>query len=151
MAKKVIEHNTRSTNMETGEFQEIVKTVTVKTNSQEEFFMLFIKTMSPMFELTSGVDIKVLFRLIQMASYNNGEILLPTEKRRLLCEEFGFQNPNLSNTLDRLKKTGIIKGRRGAFDLNPLFAWKGDLKSRDKAIKKMQLDFKIQYQSTKFD
>ncbi len=151
MAKKVIEHSTRSTNMETGEFQEITKSITVKTDSQEEFFMLFIKAIGPIFKIQSAVDIKVLLRLCQLAVYNGGTIPLTTTKRKELCDELGFQNPNLSNALSRLKKIGVITGQQGEFELNPIIAWKGDLKSRDKAIKKMQLDFKIQYQSTKFD
>lgn len=151
MAKRIIEHKTTSVDTATGETHEVTKSVTIKTDSQEEFIMLFLRSMGPLFEISSGVDIKVLFRLIQLASYNNGEILLTTEKRKKICEEFGFQNPNLSNTLNRLKKTGVIKGYQGTFELNPIFAWKGDLKERARQIKKMELDLKIQYQSDKFD
>jgi len=151
MAKKIIEHNTRTTDLDTGEFQEITKTVTVRTDSQEEFFMLFIKAIGPVFKIKSLVDFKVLLKLCQLSVYNGGSIPLPTLTRKEICEELSLQNPNLSNSLNRLRTMGVITGSQGKFELNPIIAWKGDLKTRDKAIKKMQLDFKIQYQSTKFD
>lgn len=148
---KTIEETTRVTDTATGETKEVVKSIVVKTTSQEEFFMMFAKTMGIVFQIKSVTDFRVLAKLCQLATYNSGQILLTTGTRVQICEELELSNNNLTNSLGSLKKLGIIQGGLGNFSLNPTIAWKGDLRTREKVLKKMRVDFRIEFNSDNFE
>lgn len=136
----------------TGEIvQEMLKTVTFKTADKEEFFMLFIKSLAPLFRISSLPAIKILIKFCQIASYNTGEIVLSSSKRKDICEELEMTNNHFSNMITYLKKQGILYGQHGSFYLNPIISWKGDTNTREESIKKMELHFKLQYENNKFD
>ena len=148
---RTIEETTRVTDTATGETKEIVKTIAVKTNTQEEFFMMFVKAMSALFQIKSLTDFRVLTKLCQLATYNSGVIPLTTAMRISICEELGMKNTHFSNSLSSLKRIGIITGSQGSFELNPTIAWKGDLRTREKVLKKMRVDFRIEFNSDNFE
>jgi hypothetical protein len=151
MAKKVVEHKTEVVNQATGEVTETTKTVTIRTDSQEEFFQMYIQAMTPVFKVTSLPAMKLLMKMCQLAIYNTGEVYLPQGIRAELCEELGMRNNQITNILADLKKLGLVTGEKGVFIINPYIAWKGEKKVRMAEIKKMELNLKIQYQSDKFD
>lgn len=151
MAQKTIEETTRTTDTSTGETKEIVKSIIVKTGSQEEFFMMFVKALSSVYKLKSITDFRVLAKLCQLATYNSGLVSIPPVTRKIICEELGISTNNLTNSLNSLKKLGIITGGGGVFELNPVIAWKGDLRTREKVLKKMRVDFRIEFNSDNFE
>jgi hypothetical protein len=153
MSRKIIEHLTESTNHDSGEVVTIKKSISVTTKTTDEFFMIFVKYLSGFFELTSAVDIKVLIKFCQCADFNTGQVLLPAGKRKELCDELNLKSTHLSNSITRLKAKGLVIGEQGTYELNPIVAWKGDMKTREQLIKQknMRLDFRIDFNSTKFD
>lgn len=152
MSKKVISHTTQVINSDSGEVQEVTKSISIKAASTEEFFMMFVKHMAPFFNLRSLVDMKVLIKFCQIAEYNTGVVLLPTGLRKDICVELGINTPHLSNAIKRLKDHNLISGEQGQYKLNEVIAWKGEVKERDKEIKKnYKLNFRLEYISKAFE
>lgn len=154
MGKRILEHSTETTSIETGETFLVKKSISIQAKTTDDFFMIFIKSLSGFFKIKSAVDIKVLIKFCQIADFNTGQILLPTGTRKDICSELDIQNQHLSNSIARLKTMGLVTGEQGKFELNPLLSWKGEMKEREKLLKKkknMQLDFRINFNSNKFD
>jgi len=151
MAKKLLDYKTQEVNTTTGEVTQVLKTVTIRTDSQDEFFRMYIEAMAPIFKISSLPAMKLLIKMCQLTVYNTGQVYLPQAVRAELCEELGMRNNQITNILADLKKLGVITGEKGVFTVNPCIAWKGEQKARMAEIKKMELNLKIQYQSDKFD
>lgn len=153
MTKRTINHLTEVINSDSGETTTIKKSITVQSKSTDEFFMLFVKYLSGFFELKSAIDIKVLIKFCQLADFNTGKVLLPAGSRKELCIELKMKSPHLSNSITNLKKLGLVAGEQGTYELNPMIAWKGDMKTREQLIKEknLHLDFRINFNSNKFD
>lgn len=136
MAKRVIKETKREyIDPDTGELivQDTEKVTVVKTTT-ESFFMTFIDHMSGVLGLKTIADKKLLEKLCGLAEFNTGVINLSTAVREQLCVDVGINKTNFSKHLKRLKDADLIKGEKGQYTINPLVFWKGDLKSRNKAL-----------------
>lgn len=151
MAKRYIVKSEEQVNEATGEVLTTRKTVTYSTKSTDEFFMVFVKFISGFFELKSALDMKLLIKFCQIADYNTGAVLLPAGLRKELQLELDVKNTHLSNAIARLKKSGLITGEQGRYELNPIVAWKGDIKTRDELIRTKGLEFKMKFTSEEFN
>lgn len=151
MAKKLIVHNEEHINQETGEVTTLRKTVSISTKNSDEFFMVFVKFISGLFELKSANDIKILIKFCQIAEFNTGAVLIPPGRRKEILDELDIQTSHFSNSLNRLKKANLITGEQGNYKLNPIVTWKGDIKTRDSVIKTKGLDFNVKFTSEEFN
>jgi predicted transcriptional regulator len=54
------------------------------------------------------------------AEFNTGKVSLTTQKRKDLATELDISPQTLSNSLTSLKKSKLIDGNNGEFQINPL-------------------------------
>jgi hypothetical protein len=151
MPRKYVIHSEDTVNQATGEVLTTKKTMTFTSKSSDEFFMIFIKFISGFFDLRSAIDMKILIKFCMMSDFNTGMVLIPAGLRKELLVEFGIENSHLSNSIARLKKANLITGEQGKYALNPIVAWKGDIKTRDLLIKEKGLEFKMNFVSEEFN
>lgn len=151
MAKKLIVHNEEIVNNETGEITTVRKSVSITTKNSDEFFMIYVRFVSGLFELSSANDIKILIRFCQLAEFNTGAVLIPAGRRKEMLDEFGMQSSHFSNAIARLKKANLLTGEQGNYKLNPIVVWKGDIKTRDQLIRNKGLDFNVKFTSEEFN
>lgn len=123
---------TQKIDPETGQVMlvEVEKNFTIQS-STDKFYMTFIEYLRPYFQIKYVSDQQTLALLCGMAEYNTGVAKLTPIDRDNLCVQLDISKQQLTNSLGRLKKLGLITGERGIFTINPQVFWKGDIKTRD--------------------
>nr|DAM35141.1 MAG TPA: replication protein [Bacteriophage sp.] len=109
----------------------------------DNYFITFIDSLSPLFELKSISARTLLTWLCCHAEYNTGIIRLTTSDRNTIVEELGMSNNTITNNLATLKKLKIISGEKGNFQINPQIFWKGDTKTRNELLNDRELKIKF--------
>lgn len=113
--------------------QEVQKIIKEKVDS-ENFYMVFLDYMAPLFKLNSDAARKVLDRFCQMAEFNSGRVLLPGPSRKELCDSLEMSANQLTNCIKKLKDCKLITGNGGEYKINPAIFWKGDQSARRQEI-----------------
>lgn len=111
------------------------KTFIEKVESTEHFFMTYIDFIAPWFNLKPEIAKSILMWMCQNAEFDTGKVSLTTQKRKDLCEKLQITPQTLSNALTSLKKSNLVHGKNGEFQINPQIFWKGSQKSRDALLK----------------
>lgn len=145
MAKKIFGSITTVTNKETGESFEEEKTVTVRTEGGDKFYMTFIENLSSLYNIGCVTDVKVLSKMCSMAEYNTYRMLMPKAVRKEIMDELGINTQTMSNALSRLKSVNMISGEDGMYEINPTIFWKGSTKERDRLLKTKGIEIKIKF------
>lgn len=109
------------------------KLIKEKINS-ENFYMVFLDYMAPLFKLNSDAARKVLDRFCQMAEFNTGIVLLPSTTRKAVCDELDMSPTQFANCIKKLKSLNLITGNGGEYKINPAIFWKGDQAVRRKEL-----------------
>jgi hypothetical protein len=137
-----IEKNIRVKNTETiidsgtGEIVTTSKEFTIKTTT-DEFFMMYVQSLSLLHNITSMTDMKVLAKMAGWVDWKTNNCYVSTSRRKELCEELKVKNQALSNSLTRLSASGMIAFvARGEYQVNPYLVWKGSSLDRDRYLKK---------------
>jgi hypothetical protein len=129
---------TRHQNPETRVWEEVetkkVHKITIKPD--DEFYMVYIKYMSPYYEIKYADDIKLLGKLCEWAEFEKGTVYLTSGRRKEVTETLGVHNSNISKSLNRLKELKLIAGSDGEFEINPVVFWKGSKASRMEIMRK---------------
>jgi len=121
------------------------KAILVKTKNSEDFYFTFIQMFQQQLKIKSMTDVHVLTKFCLLMQYNSTTVQLTTARRRQLCEDVGIKLPHLSNSIARLKAIGILIGTDGEYEVNPFFAWKGQLSEREKLIAMKGLEIKVRF------
>lgn len=104
-----------------------------KINS-ENFYMVFLDYMAPLFKIKSNIARQILDRMCQMAQFNSGEVTIAPPDRKAICDELGINAQQFSKALKQLKELNLITGESGKFTINPYVFWKGDQSLRRKEL-----------------
>lgn len=130
---------------ETGELVtvETSKSWRTKVHHSQEFYMVFVNWISLEYKIKSLVAKSILVWMLTNAEYNTGRVLIPTEVRNNICNQYEISNTALSNALKTLKDLGIIQGDRGVFYINPELFWKGELSVRNQVLENSKIVFTI--------
>lgn len=136
---------TDTVNHVTGEILQTSKTFTLKVSNNDEFYMSYITFMQSIFKIKSITDVQVLAKFCIMMEYNTNKVLLPTGRRKELCEELGINNPNLSRSISRLKELNLISGDQGTYEINPTVYWKGTAAERTKLLHTRGLNINVKF------
>lgn len=147
MAKKFYQSKTKEiVDMTTGELVavESEKIFTRKVDS-ENFYMIYIDHMAPLFKLTSLSARHVLEWFCKNAHFNTGKVILSPLEREHICNELGIRSNQLTNNIKILKDLKLISGDRGSYQINPKIFWKGDAISRKQILdgKALEVTYKI--------
>lgn len=112
--------------------------------TEDNFFMMYISYLQPIYNLEHLADIKLLVKFCEIAEFNTGRVTLSIGRRAEICEELCLSSSNFSKYIKRLKDKNIITGDRGEYLINPSIFWKGDKASRAAMLKdglKVTLEF----------
>lgn len=141
---------TRAQNPDTKVWEEVehIKIHKVNMRPEDEFYMVYIKYMSPYYNLKYADDIKILAKLCEWAEFDKGMVFLTASRRSEILETLGIHNSNVSKSLARLKEHKHISGTRGEFIINPVIFWKGSKASRMDLMRKegiqVRFNFKLE-------
>lgn len=131
---------------DTGELlsYETCKQFTTKV-TQDSFYMVYIDSISPLFNLTSASARNLLAWMCSNAEFNTGKIDISSANRKEICSKFNITNATISNNITKLKNLKLIDGDNGQYIINPKIFWKGDNKARAELLntKEMQIIFAI--------
>lgn len=117
---------------------------------QDKFYMTFIDYVKWIYGLTTITTLKVLYKLLEIAEYNTGEVSLSPGKRQEIMESISIKKSAFTQALNQLVESGalevkykldntgnIIIGKngepeivRGEYRISPEMFWKGELKKR---------------------
>ena len=117
---------------------------TIKSaNKTPDFYMTFIDYVKWIYGLTTITTLKVLYKLLEIAEYNTGEVSLSPGKRQEIMESIGIKKSAFTQALNQLvesgalelkyktdKETGELIPIRGEYRISPEMFWKGELKKR---------------------
>lgn len=135
----------RAQNPDTKVWEEVetkkIHKITVK--AEDEFYMTYIRYMSPYYDLKYADDIKLLGCLCGWAEFDKGIVYLTSGRRKEITETLGIHNSNISNSLKRLKDLKLIDGSNGEFEINPVIFWKGSKATRLEIMRKEGIQVKF--------
>ncbi len=114
----------------------------------DKFYMTFIEHISPLFNLKSPLARRILDIFCCKAEFNTGKVTIPSGVREEICTSLNISLQTFNNTIQKLKKSGLISGERGIYEINPNIFWKGTTDQRDKILREGGLELKIKYQTT---
>lgn len=118
---------------------------------QDKFYMTFIDYVKWIYGLTTITTLKVLYKLLEIAEYNTGEVSLSPGKRQEIMESIGIKKSAFTQALNQLVESGALKVKyktdsagniiynketgepevvRGEYRVSPEMFWKGELKKR---------------------
>lgn len=140
----------RLKNETTVEDKDGVKTTTSKTYSvkvkSDEFYMTFVKYISPFFNLTQPTDIKLTMILCTMAEYNTGIVRLTSSDKKEIADTISVGVHTIENSITRLKKKNLISGEKGKYTINHFIFWKGTAEERSRLIKENKIQFGVSFE-----
>lgn len=143
-------HTTLVTDLTTGEVGrvETVKRQKIQIET-DNFYMVFIDYVAPLFKLTNGTAKSVLTYLCNIAEFNTGAVSLSIIDRQKIVSELNISKTTLSRSLSELVEKRLLKGEKGSYIINPQIFWKGDLKTRKALLdtKEIQVWFAINPES----
>lgn len=120
---------------DTGEIQEIDKSkIFILKNETDPFWFTYSKCIGMLYGLKSLTAVKIMWKFMETAHYNTGEILVPSDKKKRIIEELGISLSVYNKSVALLVKTGIFTGKRGMYRVNPQLHWKGDYRTRDRLV-----------------
>ena len=118
---------------------------------QDKFYMTFIDYVKWIYGLTTITTLKVLYKLLELADYNTGELSLSPGKRQEIMESIGIKKSAFTQALNQLVESGALELKyktdndgnflcdpdtgeleivRGEYRISPEMFWKGELKKR---------------------
>lgn len=120
---------------DSGEVLRTERSYTTRTSS-EQFTQIFHEhpEFSKVFDVARLRDLHVILKLCLLCEYNTGRVKFGSAERGSVGQELDMSSANLSGSLSRLRKLGLISGRGSHIQLNPRLFWKGTTKARALAI-----------------
>ena len=130
---------------------------------QDKFYMTFIDYVKWIYGLTTITTLKVLYKLLEIAEYNTGEVSLSPGKRQEIMESIGIKKSAFTQALNQLVESGALEVKyktdkdtgelipvRGEYRISPEMFWKGELKKRTELKVTMETKYADDLQSDEF-
>ena len=109
------------------------KTFVTKVSS-EQFYLTFINAVDAVLDNFTKTDRRVLDKLCKLSEYDTGMVMLPPFRKKEICESLNIKRQSLYNSLQSLKNKGAITMIDGMVKINPMYFWKGTLKTRESML-----------------
>lgn len=134
--KQIVHENSKTVvDTYTGELiQETTSKVFTVKKEVEPFFLTYSRFMSILYNLNSLAAIKILWKFLEIAKYNTGEVFITPQIKKNIIESLKISLSIYNKSIVTLKDAEIISGERGLYVINPKIHWKGDFKTREKLI-----------------
>ena len=134
--KQIVHENSKTVvDTYTGELiQETTSKVFTVKKEVEPFFLTYSRFMSILYDLNSLATVKILWKFLEIAKYNTGEVFVTPQIKKNIIEDLKISLSIYNKALVILKDAEIISGERGLYVINPKIHWKGDFKTREKLI-----------------
>lgn len=130
---------------------------------QDKFYMTFIDYVKWIYGLTTITTLKVLYKLLEIAEYNTGEVSLSPGKRQEIMESIGIKKSAFTQALNQLVESGALEVKyktdkdtgelipvRGEYRISPEMFWKGELKKRTELKVTIETKYADDLQSDEF-
>ena len=130
---------------------------------QDKFYMTFIDYVKWIYGLTTITTLKVLYKLLEIAEYNTGEVSLSPGKRQEIMESIGIKKSAFTQALNQLVESGALEVKyktdkdtgelipvRGEYRISPEMFWKGELKKRTELKVTIETKYTDDLQSDEF-
>jgi hypothetical protein len=134
--KQIVHENSKTVvDTYTGELiQETTSKVFTVKKEVEPFFLTYSRFMSILYNLNSLAAVKILWKFLEIAKYNTGEVFITPQIKKNIIESLKISLSIYNKSIVTLKEAEIISGERGLYIINPKIHWKGDFKTREKLI-----------------
>lgn len=134
--KQIVHENSKTVvDTYTGELiQETTSKVFTVKKEVEPFFLTYSRFMSILYNLNSLAAVKILWKFLEIAKYNTGEVFITPQIKKNIIESLNISLSIYNKSIVTLKEVEIISGERGLYVINPKIHWKGDFKTREKII-----------------
>lgn len=134
--KQIVHENSKTVvDTYTGELiQETTSKVFTVKKEVEPFFLTYSRFMSILYNLNSLAAVKILWKFLEIAKYNTGEVFITPQIKKNIIESLNISLSIYNKSIVTLKEVEIISGERGLYIINPKIHWKGDFKTREKLI-----------------
>ena len=139
-------HKTETIDATTGEVQTITKSYSIKKKKSEDFFFVFLSGLNAIISLTRPSDIKILTCLCDKAEFNTGRVKLTPTDREEITKKLNIKSQAFSNSLTRLRKSGLVEGTKGEYVVNPQCFWKGTTDERERLLKEKSFNLNLKYE-----
>lgn len=135
--KQIVHENSKTVvDTYTGELiQETTSKVFTVKKEVEPFFLTYSRFMSILYNLNSLAAVKILWKFLEIAKYNTGEVFITPQIKKNIIESLKISLSIYNKSIVTLKEAEIISGERGLYLINPKIHWKGDFKTRENLIK----------------
>lgn len=117
----------------------------MKQNKEPEFFYTFYDNVSQSEALKTLLGYKVTILLCSKTKKNTGIVRFDRALKLDICSQLGIGMQYLANELTRLKKGFIISVENKGCMVNPIFFWYGSLSSRERLIKRKDIQDKFNF------
>lgn len=152
-SKFVTQETTKTVTDVLGRTIEITQSKTIKTNANTEpFFMVYCQQLAPLYNLTSASAIKILYKFMEKATFNEGIINLTSAFREEIIKTLDISPSSFIKCLNTLidselvletynkevnYDTGeeVLTKRKGEYVINPAILWKGEHSKRQQLLK----------------
>ena len=131
---------------------------------QDKFYMTFIDYVKWIYGLTTITTLKVLYKLLEIAEYNTGEVSLSPGKRQEIMESIGIKKSAFTQALNQLVESGALEVKyktdkdtgelipvRGEYRISPEMFWKGELKKRTELKVTIETKYEEDLHGTDFE
>lgn len=131
---------------------------------QDKFYMTFIDYVKWIYGLTTITTLKVLYKLLEIAEYNTGEVSLSPGKRQEIMESIGIKKSAFTQALNQLVESGALEVKyktdkdtgelipvRGEYRISPEMFWKGELKKRTELKVTIETKYEDDLHGTDFE
>lgn len=97
---------------------------------------VFFKLGDKLLEMKSFTSINIIFYIASHCQYNTGKILFSSDERKRCAKATGKSTNSITNALKTLEDYNLIKRLPEKYIyVNPLYFWRGDLKTRKSILK----------------
>lgn len=133
--------------LETGEIKRFTEISEVVKRDSEPFFLTYSREILALYgKSIFNATTKVLWKLLEIAEYNTGEIYMTAKRRNIIMETCGISRASFDRAIRELEEADILERDGTTYSIRPDMFWKGDRKERNKLLTaKLKISFSAVY------
>lgn len=88
-----------------------------------------------MYDIKSVSTIHVLYKLLELANFNENKVNITTSIRKDICNSLKISNVTFSKCIKQLTDLHVLTGTKGTYIIDEGCFWKGDYRTRQQLMK----------------
>ena len=118
--------------------------IEVPSNTSEEFYVSLFSTLNSISFLIRPSDVLIL-AILCTKSNSEGIVLLSSNTRKEIETKLKYSSQNFSNSLSRLKQSGIIEGDGGRYELFLEKLFRGEKEERKEILNSKSTTIELKF------